>query len=68
MLDRPFLRSFFSWLEAAPLQELLGKRVELEGAMQGFREPQARRDARFLLKHLNREILARQLFGSPNQT
>lgn len=68
MLDRPFLRSFFDWLEAAALEELLEKRRELEGALQGFREPEARRDARFLLKHINREILERQLFGCSNET
>ena len=62
MLDRVFLKSFFNGLETATLQELLDKRSELQGALAVFREPEARRDARFLLKHLNREILERTLF------
>ncbi|MBK7238307.1 MAG: hypothetical protein IPI02_22965 [Sterolibacteriaceae bacterium] len=45
MLDKRFVRSFFNWLEAAPLPELLAKRTELEAALEGFREPEARRDA-----------------------
>ena len=68
MLDRRFLRSFFAWLDSAQLPELLEKRTVLEVAMQGFSEPEARRDARFLLKHLNREIVERQLFGRSNET
>ncbi|MBK6974709.1 MAG: hypothetical protein IPH26_17820 [Sterolibacteriaceae bacterium] len=68
MLDKRFVRSFFNWLEAAPLPELLAKRTELEAALEGFREPEARRDARFLLKHLIREILEQQLFGRSNET
>ncbi len=68
MLDRHFLRSFFGWLDSAQLPELIEKQTVLEVAMQGLREPEARRDARFLLKHLNREIVERQLFGRSNET
>ena len=63
MLDKAFLKHFFTWLEGAALQELKDKRSELQRAMAGLVEPDARRDARFLLKHLNREILEKELFG-----
>ena len=63
MFDRSFLRQFFTYLERATLSELQSKRTQLHAALEQFREPEARRDARFLLKHVNREILDRQLFG-----
>ena len=63
MLDRSFLKQFFMCVEEASLAELEARRAQLHAALEGFREPEARRDARFLLKHLNREILDRQLFG-----
>lgn len=67
MLDRAFLKSFFTWLEEATLAELEARREQLRSAMPGLYEPEARRDARFLAKHLEREILDRHFAGPGKQ-
>lgn len=64
MLDRAFLDRFFSWLQEATLADLEAKRSALQEALTAFRESEAKHDARFLLKHVTREILERQIFGA----
>lgn len=62
MLDRAFLKAFFEKLEAYTVDELQTKIDEVEKVRKATsRGSEAHLDARFLLKHLRREQLARLL-------
>ncbi len=67
MLDRQFLRAFFDQIEQASDEQLQDKVEKVERLRRTLaRGSEARLDADFLLKHLRREMLERQL-GSSSQ-
>ncbi len=62
MLDRAFLRNFFDQLDASTDEQLAAKIDQVEKAMRSFpKGSEALMDARFVLRHLRRELLERQL-------
>lgn len=65
MLDRAFLRSFFDQIESFSDDEIQAKIAQVEKLKQTFaKSSEALADARFVLRHLRRELLQRQLTGA----
>lgn len=61
MLDKAFLRAFFTRIEESSDAEMQEKIDQVVTASKGFpRGSEASQDARFLLRHLRREMLERQ--------
>lgn len=61
MLDRQFLRRFFDQLDDSSDEQLAEKIAEIEKHVRNFpKGSEALLDARYLLKHLRRELLQRQ--------
>lgn len=61
MLDKSFLRVFFNQIDGSTDVELELKIAEVEKHMKSFPKGcEAISDARFMLKHLRREMLERQ--------
>lgn len=61
MLDKAFLRRFFDQLEALNDADLQAKIGQVEAAAKSFTKgSEAAADARFMLRHLRRELLERQ--------
>ncbi len=61
MLDRAFLRAFFTQLEESSDESVQAKIEQVISASKGFpKGSEAAQDARFLLRHLRREMLERQ--------
>ena len=61
MLDRAFLRAFFTQLEESSDESVQAKIDQVISASKGFpKGSEAAQDARFLLRHLRREMLERQ--------
>lgn len=61
MLDRAFMRRFFDQTESLQDDALAEKIEQVEMAMRAFpKGSEASADARFMLKHLRREVLQRQ--------
>ena len=68
MLDKQFLRAFFNQVDASTDENLMEKIAEVERHMKAFPKGcEAISDARFMLKHLRREMLERQ-FKPPAAT
>lgn len=62
MLDKQFLRAFFDRIERLTNEELAEKIVQVEELQRTFsRGSEATTDARYMLKHLRRDALERQL-------
>ena len=61
MLDKSFLNVFFNQIDVSTDDELMTKIAEVEKYMKSFPKGcEAISDARFMLKHLRREMLERQ--------
>lgn len=60
MLDKAFMRRFFDQTESLQDDALVEKIEQVEKAMRTFpKGSEASADARFMLKHLRRELLQR---------
>ena len=60
MLDRAFLKSYLTWLETASIEELEARHKKAVIDTKRLQDPDVRRAARFLLRLLEAEILARK--------
>ena len=65
MLDKAFLRAFFDQIDSSSDEAMQTKIDQVVTASKGFpKGSEAAQDARFLLRHLRREMLERQ-FNPP---
>jgi hypothetical protein len=60
MLDKPFLKSYLSWLDDASFEELEGRHLTAVEQTKKLKDPEVRRDARYLLRLLEQEMLLRK--------
>ena len=60
MLDKTFLKSYLSWLDTASPAELETRHRSAIEQTKQLRDPEVRRDARYLLGLLEHEILLRK--------
>lgn len=61
MLDKAFLRGFFDQIDSSSDEELESKIKQVETAARSFpKGSEASMDARYVLRHLRREMLQRQ--------
>ena len=56
MLDRSFLKSYLAWLDSASPEELGARHADAMTMLEQLRDPDVRRDARYLLRLLEAEI------------
>ena len=60
MLDKAFLKSYLGWLDTASLAELATRHRSAVQQTKQLRDPDVRRDARYLLRLLEQEMLLRK--------
>ena len=67
MLDRDEIREFFRWLEQASDKELEARQRTFLELLDQVTDREVRFDTRFLLKHLEREMVSRKEIAKVRQ-
>jgi len=62
-MNKEMLSAYFKWLETASDEQISKARQDLEEQIPKFRDANVKREAKFRLKLLEEEFLARMTFG-----